>query len=139
MAKLIEISSTTTIHVTCGTNALDVTNPDAHVADRLRVAPSWTKNIICIKEGKGEYPADIATWATVKALERDGVITIGRTIDTDDAKAEAECAEFARKQAEVEAATTEAKTTAKTAAKTTATKTTARKSAVKSLADASEG
>ena len=135
MAKLIEISSTTTIHVTCGANALDVTNPDAHVADRLRVAPSWTKNIICIKEGKGEYPADIATWATVKALERDGVITIGRTIDTDDAKAEAECSEFARKQAEVEAATTKAKTTAKTAA----TKTTARKSAVKSLADASEG
>lgn len=84
--KLVRIQSTKTIKVTSGLQLLDVTNPDAHVADRLKVSAEWPKLTVLIKEGVGEYPAEIIEWPTVKALVKDKIFTIGEKLDatTDD-------------------------------------------------------
>lgn len=79
--KLVRIQSTKTIKVTSGLQLLDVTNPDAHVADRLKVSAEWPKLMVLVKQGVGEYPAEIVKWPTVKALVKDKVFTIGEEID----------------------------------------------------------
>lgn len=79
MSKLVRIQSTITISVTPGLQAKDVTNPDAHIADRLKVSAEWPKCTVLIKEGVGMYPADIVEWNTVKALAKDEILTIGET------------------------------------------------------------
>lgn len=84
MAKFVEIQSSITIRVTCGLQNQDVTNPDAHIPDRLKVNPEWPKYQVLIRAGKGQYPADIATWNSVKALEHDGILTIGQTFEKDE-------------------------------------------------------
>ena len=81
MKEYVEIQSTKSIVVTAGLQFKDTTNPDAHVPDRLKVAPLWPKLKIMIKKGKHSYPALIAEWPTVKALEKDGILTIGRALD----------------------------------------------------------
>ena len=81
MSKLIRIQSTITISVTAGLQNKDVTNPDAHVPDRLKVSPEWPKLTCLIKEGVGNYPIEIKDWATVQALAKDKIITIGEEVD----------------------------------------------------------
>ena len=44
MAKFVQIQSDVTIRVTTGLQNKDVTNPDAHVPDRLKVNPEWPKH-----------------------------------------------------------------------------------------------
>lgn len=84
----VTIQSSTTIQVTCGLQNQDVTNPDAHVPDRLKISPSWPNYSIIILQGKHEYPSEIVEWPTVKALEKDGILTIGSYLDsTNDEKA----------------------------------------------------
>ena len=73
----VRIHSQKTIQVTCGLQNKDVTNPDAHVPDRLKVSPQWPRCSVIISEGSHLYPSEIASWNTVKALERDKIITIG--------------------------------------------------------------
>ena len=80
------IQSQTTIQVTCGLQNKDVTNPDAHVPDRLKVSPLWSKATIVIHEGKHTYPAEIVEWPTVKALEKDEILTIGQFVDEADSE-----------------------------------------------------
>ena len=80
----VRIQSNVTIRVTPGLQNLDVTNPDAHVPDRLKVSPTWPKAMIMIKQGAGIYPSEIVEWPTVKALEKDNVLTIGDFLDTAD-------------------------------------------------------
>ena len=101
MSNLIRIQSTKTIQVTCGLEHQDVTNPDAHVPDRLKVSAEWPKCMVLIKAGVGEYPAEIAEWATVKALAKDKIITIGEAIEatTDEQKQTVE--EFEHKEASI--------------------------------------
>ena len=81
MKKYVKIQSTMNITVTGGLFANDVTNPDAHVPDRLKVQPLWPKTMVDIKEGVGYYPAEIAKWNTVKNLEKDKILTIGGEFD----------------------------------------------------------
>lgn len=81
MKKYVKIQSTMNITVTGGLFANDVTNPDAHVPDRLKVQPLWPKTMVDIKEGVGYYPAEISTWSTVKNLEKDKILTIGQQYD----------------------------------------------------------
>lgn len=81
MAKLVQIQSSATIRVTTGLQNKDVTNPDAHVPDRLKVNPLWPKHMVLIKQGVGFYPVEIKEWASVKKLAEDNVITIGQEID----------------------------------------------------------
>lgn len=77
MAKFVQIQSSMTIRVTTGLQNKDVTNPDAHVPDRLKVNPEWPKYQVLIRRGIGRYPAEIIEWPTVKSLANDKILTIG--------------------------------------------------------------
>lgn len=101
MSDLIRIQSTKTITVTCGLEHKDVTNPDAHIPDRLKVSAEWPKCTVLIKAGVGDYPAEIAEWPTVKALVKDKVFTIAEAgpAVTDDQKQMVE--EFEKKEVSV--------------------------------------
>lgn len=77
MAKMVQIHSNVTIRVTTGLQNEDVTNPDAHIPDRLKVNPEWPKYQVLIRAGQGMYPAEIAEWPSVKALVADKILTIG--------------------------------------------------------------
>lgn len=77
MKAYVKISSTININVTSGLQHKDVTNPDAHVADRLKINALWPKMTIPILAGVHWYPAEITEWNTVKRLVKDKVLTIG--------------------------------------------------------------
>ncbi|MCI6090656.1 MAG: hypothetical protein MR695_08835 [Solobacterium sp.] len=85
-SNTVRIQSSMTITVTSGLQCNDVTNKDAHIPDRLKVAPEWPKYSIQIMQGVGDYPAEIAKWNTVKALVEAGVMTISES--TNEAKEE---------------------------------------------------
>ena len=81
MKDYVQIQSDITIMVTCGLQYQNVTNPDAHVPDRLKINAEWPKMSVLIQKGQHVYPSEISTWNTVKALEKDKVLTIGRFLD----------------------------------------------------------
>lgn len=83
----IRIQSSKNIMVTSGLQFDDVTNPDAHIPDRLKVSATWPKHSIMVKEGVDFYPEEIAQWATVQALVKSGVFTISKE-DKKEAKEE---------------------------------------------------
>lgn len=93
----VTIQSNVTIQVTPGLQASDVTNADAHVPDRLKVNPAWPKAIVLIKQGQHIYPSEIAEWPTVKALQKDGVLSISTYVDDaeEDVAAKKEDLQFA--------------------------------------------
>lgn len=76
----VRIQSTATINVTPGLHMMDVTDEKAYVADKLRVSPTWVIGTVLIRQGVGNYPAEIAEWPTVKALVKDGVFTISEAV-----------------------------------------------------------
>ena len=86
MAKFVQIQSSVTIRVTTGLQNKDVTNPDAHVPDRLKVNPEWPKHQVLIKAGAHRYPAEIVEWPSVKALAADKILTIGSVEEVDESK-----------------------------------------------------
>lgn len=86
MTKFVQIQSDATIRVTTGLQNKDVTNPDAHVPDRLKINPEWPKYQVLIKQGAHKYPAEIAEWPTVKALAKDKIITIGSVSELDESE-----------------------------------------------------
>ena len=77
MKKYIRIQSEKDIDVTEGLQSIDMTNRDAHVPDRLRVAGAWVQTRIPIRKGAHDYPAIVQNWASVKSLVNAGVITLG--------------------------------------------------------------
>lgn len=90
MKKFIRIQSEKNIEVTEGLQSIDMTNRDAHVADRLRVASAWVQSRVMIKKGSALYPACIQEWDSVKQLVKLGVLTLGfETDECDDPEAEA--------------------------------------------------
>ena len=86
MAKFVQIQSSVTIRVTTGLQNKDVTNPDAHVPDRLKVNPEWPKHQVLIQAGAHRYPAEIVEWPSVKALAADKILTIGSIEEVDENK-----------------------------------------------------
>ena len=86
MAKFVQIQSSVTIRVTTGLQNKDVTNPDAHVPDRLKVNPEWPKHQVLIRKGAYRYPAEIVEWESVKALANDKILTIGSIEEVDESK-----------------------------------------------------
>lgn len=82
MKKFIKISSTKNICVTSGLGYIDNTNPDARVADRLKVSSTWAKTKVMLTVGSHWYPSEITTWNTVKKLVADGIVTI--SVETSD-------------------------------------------------------
>ena len=85
MTKMVQIQSSITIKVTPGLQNKDVTNPDAHVPDRLKINPEWPKYQVLITQGVGKYPAEICDWPSVQALAKDNILTIGAITDVDEA------------------------------------------------------
>lgn len=81
MKKYVKISSTIEITVTCGLQYEDHTNPDAHVADRLKIAARWPKCNYALHVGVNYCPIEIKDWKTVKALAKKNIITIGEEVD----------------------------------------------------------
>lgn len=86
MAKFVQIQSSVTIRVTTGLQNKDVTNPDAHIPDRLKVNPEWPKYQVLIRKGAHRYPAEITDWASVKSLAADNILTIGSVEEIDESK-----------------------------------------------------
>ena len=79
--QFVKIQSKINITVTAGLQGKDVTNPDAHVADRLKISALWPKCTVDIHEGVGYYPAYIAEWGSVKGLEKDEILSIAGYYD----------------------------------------------------------
>lgn len=81
MKKYVKIQSSKNIQVTGGLSFLDMTDPKQAVPNKLKVQPLWSKEKIKLRMGSAWYPSYITEWATVKALNNDGVITIGEFAD----------------------------------------------------------
>lgn len=96
MSKVVRIQSSKTITVTSGLQCRDVTNKAANIPDRLKVSAEWPKYSIQIKEGVGEYPAEIAEWNTVKSLVEAGVMTVTNVIEGSAKKEDVEKAQAAK-------------------------------------------
>ena len=94
MKNYIRITSEIDVAVSAGLQSINMTNKDAHVADRLNVKSAWVGTRILIKKGTGYYPAEIGQWGAVKSLAKDKVLTIGEEVDeiADDPEAAAEAA-----------------------------------------------
>lgn len=84
----VKIHSNVTIQVTAGLQNQDVTNPDAHVPDRLKISPVWPTSIVKIKQGQHTYPSEIVNWNTVQSLAKQEIITIGQFVNEADGEAE---------------------------------------------------
>lgn len=82
MKKYVKIQSSKNIQVTGGLSFLDMTDPKQAVPNKMKVQPLWSKEKIKLKVGSAWYPSYITEWATVKSLNKDGVITIGEFVDT---------------------------------------------------------
>ena len=69
----VRIQSSVTITVFPSLINQDVTNPDAHVPDRLKVNPMWPRLGVEIRQGMGWYPASSRS----KAAAGDRVVSDG--------------------------------------------------------------
>lgn len=83
--KFIQIQSKMNIGVTPGLDALDISEKDAHIPDRLKVQALWPKLTVNIKDGVGIYPEMIKNWNSVKKLAEKQIITIGKVVEEQDA------------------------------------------------------
>lgn len=89
--KFVRIQSTRTIEITPGLLSIDMTNPDAHVPDRFKIATGGTTMMrVLIQTGTHYYPACIKAWSVIPSLVRDNIITVGEEVEgtnEEDAKA----------------------------------------------------
>ena len=92
MGKFIRVQSDVNIDVTPGLRYIDMTNEDAHVPDRFRVASAWIQSRISIRKGAHYYPAKIQNWGSVISLIDHGKITLGTECDEIPDEAEAKLA-----------------------------------------------
>lgn len=90
MKKFVKMQSTMNIQVTSGLQSIDMSNKDAHVADRLNVKSAWVGTKVLIKQGTGFYPSEIKAWNSVKMLADKNIITIGSETDECENQAEVE-------------------------------------------------
>lgn len=79
--KFIRIESKMNITVTTELQHMNVSEPDAHVPDRLRIAPQWQNTTVDIKQGTGYYPSYIKNWNSVQVLSKAKVLTLGEEVD----------------------------------------------------------
>lgn len=84
MKKFVRIQSDIDIVVTAGLQSINMSNRDAHVADRLNVKSAWVGTRVLITKGTGYYPAEIAKWDSVIALAKDKLLTVGEETDNVD-------------------------------------------------------
>lgn len=111
MAKIIKINSNKNVFV-FGSNYSQNTPTDGQ---KINLNTStWTNTRVLIQQGIHTYPAEIADWRTVKALEQSGVITItapsdGLPENADDEKAVAAVAKAKKLEKEEKATTAKTK------------------------------
>lgn len=86
--KYVKIQSDITIKVTSGLQFSDYTDVNQPVPNRKNVKPRWTKGAVLIKKGQHMYPAVVATWKSVKALEECGKLSVAGYSDTADEETE---------------------------------------------------
>ena len=78
MAKnYIRIQSKIDVAVTAGLQSINMSNKDAHVADRLNVKSAWVGTRVLVHKGVGIYPNELKNWNSVKSLVRNGILTLG--------------------------------------------------------------
>lgn len=80
----VRVQSSMTIRVTSGLQYQDFTKKDSDIPNRMKVAPRWQDCMCLIKQGQHVYPAEIVEWNSVKALQQNGILTIGEFIDSTD-------------------------------------------------------
>ena len=108
MKKFVKISSTITIEVYPDLDAIDTTNVNAPMADRLSAKPNWVYPVL-IREGIHFYPAEIKLWKSVKALEKKKKLSISEEVDEVPEDERARCEEMRKKMAKILARTTNSK------------------------------
>lgn len=82
MKNYIRIQSKIDVAVTAGLQSINMSNKDAHVADRLNVKSAWVGTRVLIHKGVGIYPNELKTWDSVKSLVRNGILTLGEEYET---------------------------------------------------------
>lgn len=92
MKKYVKIQSQRNIQLTGGLQFLDMTDANQPIANKMKVQPLWSKEKLIIKAGSNWYPSYITQWSTTKALNEDGIITIGEFADKLPANVTAEAA-----------------------------------------------
>ena len=95
--KYVKIQSSMNITVTSGLDYKDITNKDAHVPDRLKVAALWPKKSVLIRQGQHWYPEVVAKFKTVKQLVNQGILTIGEKSETIPEEEKAYCLEIEKR------------------------------------------
>ena len=78
----VKIQSTIDIMVNPGLTYKNLTKKDSDIQNRLKVNSTWPKSCVLIQKGQHIYPAEIVKWNSVKALEKNKVLTIGEYIET---------------------------------------------------------
>ena len=73
----VVIQSNIDINVTKGLEHQNFTNENSDLPNRLKVQPEWNKTECLIHKGQGTYPSEVKDWLTVKALVKDGILTVG--------------------------------------------------------------
>ena len=96
MKKFVKITSTINIEVYPDLQAIDTTNPNAPMADRLNAKPNWVYPIL-IESGTHFYPSEIKEWKSVKALDKKKVITIANEVDEPDDDEKERCEKLRQK------------------------------------------
>lgn len=81
MKKFVRVESQINVVVSAGLQSINMSNKDAHVADRLNVKSAWVGTRIMINKGTGYYPAEIKDWASVKSLAANKKLTVGEEVD----------------------------------------------------------
>ena len=76
-SKYVRIHSNVSIGVAPGLHYENVTKKDSDIPNRLKVNPVWPKMVVNIEAGSHIYPAEVAEWPAVLALQKDKVLTIG--------------------------------------------------------------
>lgn len=122
MKQFVKINSTINIEVYPDLDAIDTTNPNAAMADRLSVKPNWVYPIL-IRTGIHFYPCEVKNWKSVRCLEKDKVLSISEEVDDVPEDEKKICTEMKKKMARILARTMgkkESKPEPKTKPETTA-------------------
>ena len=80
MKQFVKINSTTNIEVYPDLSAIDTTNLSAAMSDRLSAKPNWVYPVL-IRQGIHFYPTEIKSWASVKSLVKDKILSISEEVD----------------------------------------------------------
>lgn len=82
MGKFVKISASKPRRVFSGLQTKNTTSDNPTNPNRLNVESLWTDNFVILKQGAWYYPSVVKTWDSVKALEKNEIVTIGGEVDS---------------------------------------------------------